>query len=55
VNGRVRDRMKVSVHASEEEIKKTVLALPKIQELIAGKEVRKIVVIPKKLVNIVVA
>ena len=55
VNGRVRDRMKVSIHASEEEIKKTVLALPKIQELIAGKEVRKIVVIPKKLVNIVVA
>src|SRR2546423_10960189 len=55
VNGRVRDRMKVSIHASEEEIKTTVLALPKIQELIAGKEDRKIVDIPKKLVNIVVA
>ena len=55
VNGKVRDRMTTSIQASEEEIKEAVLALPKIQELIAGKEVRKVVVIPKKLVNIVVA
>jgi len=53
VNGKVRDRMKVSIQASEEEIKRATLALPKIQELTAGKEIRKLVVIPKKLVNIV--
>jgi leucyl-tRNA synthetase len=53
VNGKVRDRMKVSIQASEEEIKRATLALPKIQELTVGKQIRKLVVIPKKLVNIV--
>ena len=55
VNGKVRDRMMVSTQAPEEEIKKAALALPKIEELTAGKQIRKVVVIPKKLVNIVVA
>ena len=55
VNGKVRDRMTMSIQASEEEIKSAALALPKIQALIAGKQIRKVVVIPKKLVNIVVA
>ena len=54
VNGKVRDRMTISIQASEEEIKKAALALPKIQELTAGKQILKVVVIPKKLVNIVV-
>jgi leucyl-tRNA synthetase len=55
VNGKVRDRMMMSIQASEEEIKSAALALPKIQEIVAGKQIRKVVVIPKKLVNIVVA
>ena len=55
VNGKVRDRVKMSIHASEEEIKKAALALPKIQELTTGKQILKVVVVPKKLVNIVVA
>jgi len=54
-NGKVRDRVKMSIDASEEEIKKAALALPKIQELTAGKQILKVVVVPKKLVNIVVA
>ena len=53
MNGKVRDRMKMSIQASEEEIKNAALAVPKIQELTAGKQIRKVVVIPKKLVNIV--
>jgi leucyl-tRNA synthetase len=53
VNGKVRDRMKMSIQASEEEIKNAALALPKIRELAAGKQIHKVVVIPKKLVNIV--
>ena len=53
VNGKVRDRMVVSISSSDEEIKAAALALPKIQELSAGKPIRKVVVIPKKLVNIV--
>ncbi len=54
VNGKVRDRMTMSILASEAEVKAAALANPKIKELIAGKTIRKVVVVPKKLVNIVV-
>ncbi|HUE62595.1 MAG TPA: leucine--tRNA ligase, partial [Chthoniobacterales bacterium] len=53
VNGKLRDRIKMSIQASEDEIKAATLALPKIQELTAGKQIRKVVVVPKKLVNVV--
>jgi leucyl-tRNA synthetase len=54
INGKVRARMKMSILASEEEMKAAALGNPKIQQLIGGKAVPKIVVVPKKLVNIVV-
>jgi leucyl-tRNA synthetase len=54
VNGKVRDRMKMSILATEEEMKAAALANPKIQKFTAGKTVRKIVVVPKKLVNVVI-
>ena len=54
VNGKVRDRMKMSIPATGEETKAAALANPKIQKFIAGKTIRKIVVIPRKLVNIVI-
>ena len=53
VNGKVRDRMKMSILAGEDEIKAAALANPKIQQLLAGKNIRKVVFVPKKLVNIV--
>jgi len=53
VNGKVRDRMNVSFLANEEEVKSAALDHPKVKALIAGKTVRKIVVVPKKLVNVV--
>jgi leucyl-tRNA synthetase len=55
INGKVRDHITVSVDAADEEVKKLVLAAPKVQALIAGRTIRKVVVVPKKLVNIVVA
>ena len=55
VNGKVRDRMMMLISASDDEMKAAALANPKIAELVAGKTIRKIVVVPKKLVNIVVA
>jgi leucyl-tRNA synthetase len=55
INGKVRERITVSLNATEKEIESAALANPKIQQLIAGKTVRKVVVVPKKLVNIVVA
>jgi len=40
--------------ATEEELKAVALSNPKVQDRIAGKAVRKVIVVPKKLVNIVV-
>jgi leucyl-tRNA synthetase len=54
INGKVRDRMTLPILAGEEEMKAAALANPKIQQLIAGKTVRKVVAVPKKLVNIVI-
>jgi leucyl-tRNA synthetase len=54
VNGKLRDRMKVSILATEEELKTAALSNQKIQHRIAGKTVRNVIVVPKKLVNIVV-
>jgi leucyl-tRNA synthetase len=54
VNGKVRERIKMSIFATDEEVKAAVLANPKILQLLGGKPVRKVVIVPKKLVNIVV-
>jgi leucyl-tRNA synthetase len=54
INGRVRDRMKMSSFATDEEMKTAALSDQKIQDRIAGKTVRNLIVVPKKLVNIVV-
>ena len=54
VNGKVRDRVKLPIHTAELELKTAALDNPKIQALIAGKTVRNVIVVPKKLVNIVV-
>lgn len=53
LNGKVRDRIRLPILATAEEIKSAALASPKMAELLAGKTVRKVVVIPKKLVNVV--
>src|SRR4029079_2965964 len=54
VNGKLRDRIKMPLAAAEEELKAAALSKPKVQDRIAGKAVRKLIVVPKKLVNIVV-
>jgi leucyl-tRNA synthetase len=54
INGKLRDRMKMPILATEEELKTVAFARPNIQQRIAGKNVRKVIVVPKKLVNIVV-
>jgi leucyl-tRNA synthetase len=54
INGKVRDRVTMSISATEDEIRQAALNSPKIKELIGDKTVRKVVVIPKKLVNIVI-
>ena len=53
INGKMRARLKVATDAGEETLKAAALALPKIADALAGKEIRKLVIVPNKLVNIV--
>ena len=52
--GKVRHRMMVPSDADATTLEKLVLADAKVVELIAGKTVRKVIVVPGKLVNLVV-
>ncbi|MBU0672418.1 MAG: class I tRNA ligase family protein, partial [Candidatus Margulisbacteria bacterium] len=54
VNGRLRDTISVPAEASDEEIKQKALASEKAKNFIAGKNIVKTIVVPKKLVNIVI-
>ncbi|MFH1572711.1 MAG: leucine--tRNA ligase [Acidobacteriota bacterium] len=53
INGRLRSRVVVSSSASPKEVEEAALADPKVQSYTMGKGVRKIIVVPQKLVNIV--
>ena len=53
INGKLRDRIVVPLDATDEELQSAALASAKTQEHLAGKTIRKVVVVPKKLVNIV--
>ncbi len=55
VNGRVRDRIDVSADIDERTAEELALASEKIQGWLDGKEVRKVITVPPKLVNIVVS
>ncbi|ACB84133.1 leucine--tRNA ligase [Natranaerobius thermophilus] len=53
VNGKVRDHLTVPADSSEETIKEKALEREKVQKYISGAEIKKVIVIPQKLVNIV--
>jgi leucyl-tRNA synthetase len=53
VNGKVRDRLEVSPDIAEAELRDLALAAPGITRALAGQEIRRVVVRPPKLVNIV--
>lgn len=54
VNGKVRATIQVGVDATKEEIEAKALAHERVQEFIDGKPIRKVIVVPQKIVNIVV-
>ena len=54
VNGKIRGKELVSADITKEEMEKIALSSDKVRELVKGKTVRKIIVVPGKLVNIVV-
>ncbi len=55
VNGKLRDVIQVAAEAPPADMESTALKAEKVQPFIAGKTIKKVIVIPKKLVNIVVA
>jgi leucyl-tRNA synthetase len=55
VNGKVRDRLEVSPDITEAELSDLALTAPGITRALAGQEIKRIVVRPPKLVNIVAA
>lgn len=55
INGKVRAQMAVSKELPSEEIEKSALQTGRIPELIKGKTIRKVIVVPEKVVNIVVS
>ncbi|MEE8388130.1 MAG: leucine--tRNA ligase [Acidiferrobacterales bacterium] len=53
VNGKLRDRIKIPSDADNAAMEKRALASAKVQQHIEGKTIRKTIVVPGKLVNIV--
>jgi leucyl-tRNA synthetase len=54
VNGKVRDRIDVLVDLPEDEVRALALARPRVQQFLQGKQPRNVVVVPRRLVNVVV-
>ena len=54
VSGKVRARIRVAAGADEATVRAAALADPKVQGTLAGREVRRVVVVPDRLVNVVV-
>ncbi|MEY2579048.1 MAG: leucyl-tRNA synthetase [Verrucomicrobiota bacterium] len=55
VNGKVRDRIKLPLDATNADLETAALANEKVQKALGSQTVRKVVVVPKKLVNVVAA
>lgn len=54
VNGKLRDKITVSTTADQVTIEKTALACPKVKTFVENKNIKKIIIVPNRLVNIVV-
>ena len=54
VNGKVRDRLTAPADVDEITLRETAVARPKVQHYINGQTVRKVIVIPQRLINIVI-
>lgn len=55
VNGRVRAKVRLPHGLSEEELRRQALEHPSVQRFIGGRTVRRTIVVPNRLVNIVVS
>ena len=54
INGKKKELQDFSNSLSKEEIETAVLKMESIQKYIEGKEIRKVIIVPKRMINIVV-
>jgi leucyl-tRNA synthetase len=54
INGKLRDRIVIAADATNAEVETAALAGEKIKLFLEGKPVKKVIIIPKRLVNIVI-
>ncbi len=54
VNGKLRSRLLASPQVSEDELRSAALADEKIQSIVGGHEIVKVIVVPQRLVNVVI-
>ncbi len=54
VNGKFRDTIKVPVDADNATIEAAAKASEKVQQFIAGKAIKKVIIVPKRMVNLIV-
>jgi leucyl-tRNA synthetase len=54
VNGKLRGRVAVAADADRKQVEQAALAEPNVQRFIEGQMIRKVIVVPGKLVNLVV-
>lgn len=54
INGKVRSEITIAKDISESDLRKQVLQIPEIEKWIDGKEVRKFIYVPGRIINIVV-
>ena len=54
VNGKVRGKIEVSLDITKEEMERLAKEIPNVKSFTEGKEIVKVIIVPKKLVNIVV-
>jgi leucyl-tRNA synthetase len=55
INGKMRGSLEVARDVTEDEIRKQALAVANVVKHLEGKTVRKVIVVPGRIVNIVVA
>ena len=54
INGKMRGTAEVAVGVSQEEAVAAALELPNVQKFTAGKEVKKVIYVPGKILNLIV-
>ena len=54
VNGKMRHKIDLPTNMDKETIEKTVLADEKVQSILADKKLKKVIVVPGKIVNLVI-